>query len=109
MLSRILIVEATDLRRCHNFRQFAWFVSPMDQISEPHIIELEPDHVRRVRPAPRKLFGFYLLPVSVAGLLFTLFAYGWPWPVAGSALFGRHRHRRSAPPLTAQPFHFIRM
>lgn len=54
--------------------------------ADPIVIDLEPDHVRRVRKAPRKLFGFYLLPVSLAGLLFTLFAYGWPWPVAGCAL-----------------------
>ncbi len=49
-------------------------------------IELAPGHVRRVRPAPRKLFAFYLLPLSLAGLLLTLFAYGWPLPVAGCAL-----------------------
>ena len=36
--------------------------------------------------APRRLFAFYLLPVSLAGLAFTLYAYGWPIPVAGCAV-----------------------
>lgn len=57
-----------------------------DLSHDPIVIDLEPDHVRRVRKAPRKLIGFYLLPVSLAGLAFTLFAYGWPWPVAGCAV-----------------------
>lgn len=53
---------------------------------DPITIELEPEHVRRVKPAPRKLYAFYLLPLSLAGLAFTLFAYGWPLPVAGCAV-----------------------
>jgi hypothetical protein len=59
----------------------------MDQTTpEPLTIELDPEHIRRVRPAPRKLYAFYLLPLSLAGLAFTLFAYGWPLPVAGCAV-----------------------
>lgn len=53
---------------------------------DPITIDLDPAQVRRVRKAPRKLFAFYFLPLSLAGLVFTLFAYGWPWPVAGCAI-----------------------
>ncbi|RYE73867.1 MAG: hypothetical protein EOP19_28710 [Hyphomicrobiales bacterium] len=52
----------------------------------PPLIELDAADVRRVRKAPRKLYAFYLLPLSVAGLAFTLYAYGWPLPVAGCAV-----------------------
>ena len=50
------------------------------------IIELDAADVRRVKKTPRKLYAFYLLPLSLAGLAFTLFAYGWPLPVAGCAV-----------------------
>ena len=56
----------------------AYDVSPM--------IELDAAEVRVVRKTPRKLYAFYLLPLSIAGLAFTLFAYGWPLPVAGCAI-----------------------
>src|SRR5687768_6112317 len=50
------------------------------------IIELDATDVRRVKKTPRKLYAFYLLPLSLAGLGFTLYAYGWPLPVAGCAV-----------------------
>lgn len=50
------------------------------------IIELDATDVRRVKKTPRKLYAFYLLPLSIAGLGFTLYAYGWPLPVAGCAV-----------------------
>ena len=53
---------------------------------EPLVIELDSSNVRRVNRAPRKLFAFYLLPLSLAGLVVTLLAYGWPIPVAGCAV-----------------------
>lgn len=58
----------------------------MSSGTDPITIELAPAEVRRVKKTPRKLYAFYLLPVSVAGLAFTLFAYGWPLPVAGCAV-----------------------
>lgn len=57
-----------------------------DAHTDPIVLELGPDQVRRVRKPPRNLFRFYLLPVSVVGLLVTLLAYGWPLPVAGCAI-----------------------
>jgi hypothetical protein len=57
-----------------------------DRHDEPLVIELDASHVRRVNRAPRKLFAFYLLPLSLAGLVVTLLAYGWPIPVAGCAV-----------------------
>ena len=50
------------------------------------VIELEAGEIRVVKKTPRRLYAFYLLPVSAAGLAFTLFAYGWPLPVAGCAV-----------------------
>ena len=50
------------------------------------VIELDAADIRRVRRTPRKLYAFYLLPLSLCGLAFTLFAYGWPVPVAGCAV-----------------------
>ena len=62
-------------------------VQVMDQTTpEPLIIDIDPEHIRRVTRAPRKLYAFYLLPLSIAGLGFTLYAYGWPLPVAGCAV-----------------------
>lgn len=64
-----------------------WFASFMSEIEHDYtVIELGPDEVRRVRKPPRNLFRFYLLPLSLAGLIVTLFAYGWPLPVAGCAV-----------------------
>lgn len=71
----------------HNLRAIGWFVRLMqDPESDPVTIELDHSSVRRVKRAPRRLFAFYLLPVSLAGLAFTLYAYGWPIPVAGCAV-----------------------
>lgn len=50
------------------------------------VIELDATEVRVVKKTPRRLYAFYLLPLSVAGLAFTLYAYGWPLPVAGCAV-----------------------
>ncbi len=50
------------------------------------VIELDSTEIRVVKKTPRRLYAFYLLPLSVAGLAFTLFAYGWPLPVAGCAV-----------------------
>ncbi len=50
------------------------------------VIEIDAAQVRVVKKTPRKLYAFYLLPLSIAGLAFTLFAYGWPLPVAGCAI-----------------------
>ncbi|HEY0853648.1 MAG TPA: hypothetical protein VGD86_02380 [Devosia sp.] len=50
------------------------------------MIELDATDVRIVRKTPRKLYAFYLLPLSMAGLAFTLYAYGFPLPVAGCAI-----------------------
>lgn len=58
----------------------------MSSATDPVTIELAPAEVRRVKKTPRKLYAFYLLPLSVAGLAFTLYAYGWPLPVAGCAI-----------------------
>ena len=52
----------------------------------PPVIELDATEVRVVKKTPRRLYAFYLLPLSIAGLAFTLYAYGWPLPVAGCAV-----------------------